>query len=133
MLFCLVVFLALTIPAASEETSAKEAPCRADVERYCASVEKEKGARSRCLRQHLAELSPACRERIESRQRRGGQPQRIGRVEDSCAADLSAHCPNEQRHGAQIRCLRAHGDELSAECSERLTQKRERKKLQPED
>jgi hypothetical protein len=131
MRLCLLAFLALTMRAASEEVPAKGGPCRADAERYCASVGMEKGARSRCLREHLAELSPTCRERIDSGRRHGADSKRIGPLED-CAADLHAHCPNEQRHGAQVRCLRAHRDELSAECSERVSGKRKPKQPQSE-
>jgi hypothetical protein len=35
--------------------------CRADVERFCASVEKGGGRKMMCLRDHASQLSPACR------------------------------------------------------------------------
>ena len=132
MLACLFTVLALASPAASEAPSPEDAPCRADAERYCASVERGQGARSRCLQEHLAELSSECRARVEARPPGGRKPKRVGGLDASCAADLSKHCPDESRHGARVRCLRAHRDELSEKCAERLEQKRGRKKAQPE-
>jgi hypothetical protein len=126
-------FLTLAVPAASEETSAQAGPCRADAERYCDSAGKEKGARFHCLRKHETELSPACRKKVESRRGRGAGSKRIGGLEEPCGDDLREHCPDVEKHGAQLRCLRAHSEELSAKCSERMTKKkREPEKSQPE-
>jgi hypothetical protein len=35
--------------------------CRADAERFCATVEKGGGRKMMCLRDHASQLSPACR------------------------------------------------------------------------
>jgi hypothetical protein len=91
-----LVFLALAVSAASEEPPAREGPCRADAERYCGSVGKEKGARIRCLRKHQAELSPACQERVESR-KGGVGSKRIGGMDEPCGDDLRAHCPDIEK------------------------------------
>ena len=37
-------------------------PCKADVEKFCKNVEQGKGRVARCLKEHKAELSQACRD-----------------------------------------------------------------------
>jgi len=60
-----------TQPAPSVERSeAREkvrAACGADVQKFCANIERAKGAMRGCLAAHEKELSPACKEAREER------------------------------------------------------------------
>ncbi len=51
-----------TPAAAKQEARAKfRAACGADVQKFCANVERAKGARRACLTAHETELSDACK------------------------------------------------------------------------
>jgi hypothetical protein len=41
--------------------------CSADIQKFCENVERGKGKVRECLTQHEADLSPACKTRIEKR------------------------------------------------------------------
>ena len=60
-----------TTPAPSaEKAEAREkfrAACGADVQKFCANVERAKGAMRSCLDTHASDLSPACKAAREER------------------------------------------------------------------
>lgn len=73
---CVLVAIAATLPlpaSAMDKTinmnpdakgsygSQPRIPCAPDAQRLCASVINNAGARAACLRQNMANLSPACR------------------------------------------------------------------------
>lgn len=43
-------------------------PCKADAQKFCAGVQPGQGRIIACLKQHAAELSPACKSGMEQRQ-----------------------------------------------------------------
>ena len=50
-------------PVSPEHAAAREkmrAACAADIQKFCAGIERGKGARRACLDQHQNELSPTC-------------------------------------------------------------------------
>ena len=47
-------------PALSEARAKMRAACAADVEKFCAGVERGKGGMRTCLREHRSELSADC-------------------------------------------------------------------------
>jgi hypothetical protein len=59
----MVVLVALLIPTATMA----EGECKADKERLCKDVVVAKGTVVACLKQHEAELSDACKARLEAR------------------------------------------------------------------
>jgi len=48
-------------PERAEAREKVRAACAADVQKFCASITREKGAMRTCLDTHQNELSPACR------------------------------------------------------------------------
>ncbi len=44
----------------AKKAEAKKGPCAADVQKFCAGVEKKKGNVQKCLVDNRAKLSPAC-------------------------------------------------------------------------
>lgn len=58
-------FLALlfSCPAFADE-AADDQPCREDLKKFCGDVKPGGGAVIQCMREHHAQLSPACQEKI---------------------------------------------------------------------
>jgi hypothetical protein len=48
-------------PALKQARAKMRAACAADLQKFCADVERGKGARRKCLRSHRTEISPECK------------------------------------------------------------------------
>ncbi len=48
----------------AKRAEAKKGPCAADVQKFCAQVEKKKGDVRKCLKENEAKLSDACKKNI---------------------------------------------------------------------
>jgi hypothetical protein len=60
----LTAALAQSAPPDAAKAAAREkfrAACAADVQKFCASIEKAKGAMRSCLEQHQTQLSDSCK------------------------------------------------------------------------
>jgi hypothetical protein len=98
-------------------------PCRAEIEKHCADVERGGGATGRCLREHHKELSPACRDHLAGRHAQ--RKERAQAVSAACKSELAQHCADhEPGEGGLIRCLRDHEADLSKECRAALPERR---------
>lgn len=71
MKFFLVLAAAMTLGSAvslAADDTAAAAPakgaCKADIQKFCASVPHEKGQVRSCLTEHSADLSDACKQRM---------------------------------------------------------------------
>ncbi len=85
--------------------------CKADVQKYCASVQPGGGRIAQCLKQNEAQLSASCKERIALVQAQ------LKEIKEACADDLQQFCAGVKPGGGKIaQCLKAHKDKLSAEC-----------------
>ncbi len=104
---------------------AQEKPCAADVEKFCQGIQPGGGRIGKCLAQHKAELSPACKARFEEVARQ------IKGIEQVCEDDIMRYCPGVKPGGGRIaRCLRQYRSELSAECKEKIAEVRKEMKKQ---
>ena len=56
-----------TAPATPEAMSKFRASCAADVQKFCAMVERGKGQIGKCLVSHTADLSDACKAAVAER------------------------------------------------------------------
>jgi len=115
----------LLIVAGSEALSERADPCRGDRNRYCANVEKGKGRHRKCLVEHKAELSEACREHIAAVEARPDKRAPKGRRGDglrkACSADLAERCPTAiGKRGKVMQCLRRNESDLSQPCQAKL-------------
>jgi hypothetical protein len=114
--------LAAGSPAPAEGPG-HDGPCRADVQKHCADVERGGGATGRCLREHEKDLSPACREHLAARHEE--MRKRADAVYAACKSEVAKHCPdNKPGEGGLIRCLRDHEADLSKECRAALPERR---------
>jgi hypothetical protein len=120
-----VVALAVGAPVAAQGPGRDPGPCRADVEKHCAGVERGGGGLGRCLREHQAELTPACRDHLAARHEK--MRARAEAVFAACESDLAKHCPGkEPGEGGLMRCLRDHESDLTQPCKDALPERQHR-------
>lgn len=87
---------------------AAEHPCMEDAKKLCPDVRPGHGRIAACLKQHKAEVSPACTARIKEF-REGGQ---------ACDADVQRLCPGSKPGKERQECMEQHKDQISAGCRE---------------
>jgi len=105
-----LALLSLASPVAAQPAGG---PCADDMKKLCADVQPGGGAKMKCLREHEAQLSDACKKRLEAMTTR--------RSEGPCAADVAKLCKDVQAGGGRIRqCLQQHQADLTPECKEQL-------------
>ena len=61
----LAVRVAIALVLSAGELAAASAPCDADMRTFCRGVEHEHGAMQRCMQEHFAALSSACRAHMQ--------------------------------------------------------------------
>ena len=80
--------------------------CEADRAKFCADQKMGEGL-GKCMKEHKAELSEACREMITDRK---------AAMKD-CKEDAKTLCADVKGgHGHKIKCLKEHADKLSEAC-----------------
>ena len=85
--------------------------CKADIEKFCKDVQPGKGQIAQCMKQHAAEFSPACKERIAEGK------EKVKECEKECKPDAEIFCKDiKPGQGRIMRCLKQHQAELSAGC-----------------
>lgn len=123
-ILCAVGLVAVGAPAWTEGPGrGRDGPCRADIEKHCADVERGGGAMARCLREHEKELSPGCRDHMAARHEQ--MKKRAETVSAACKGEVAKHCADhEPGEGGLMRCLRDHEADLSPDCRAALPDRR---------
>ncbi|MFZ1038061.1 MAG: cysteine rich repeat-containing protein [Smithella sp.] len=112
MLIVAAIFCLISSLVFSQEREEKGA-CKADAEKFCKDVEPVHGNMAQCMKQHEAELSPACKERIAAAN------EKVKECEKECKPDVEKICKDiKPGQGRIVRCLKQHQAELSAGCSQ---------------
>ncbi len=112
-----VAALAVTPAARAARTGG---PCRQDVQKFCPDTKPGGGALRDCLKQHAAELSPACQEHLKQAKAK------VKAWRQACEDDVQKFCASVQPGGGNIlKCLHQHHDELSKSCQDQMAQARE--------
>jgi hypothetical protein len=110
----------LVLVSAAAVRADDASPCRADVERLCAGVQRGEGRLRSCVRSHLSELSAACREHLEHVEqsfRSGFAPRLIL----ACKVELETLCKDVEPGGGRWRrCLGENTGRLSEPCQRLL-------------
>jgi hypothetical protein len=90
---------------------AQDRPCAGDVQKLCTDVEPgNRGGMLQCLKEHKANLSDACKQRLQTF------------AHEPCAEDAEKLCTDIQLGDKleMVHCLREHDTDLSDACKERL-------------
>lgn len=104
--------LSALLPAlAAREGNAMTQACRADFGKFCKGVQPGGGRVVECLKQHEAELAPACKSTL-------------GTI-DACGPEVKKICGEQAagQQGAMRECMKAHAKEFSAACRESVMPK----------
>jgi hypothetical protein len=101
----------LVFPLLTWPVFAQDRPCAADVQKLCGNVDPgNRGAMLQCLKEHEADLSDACKQRLQTF------------AHEPCAEDAEKLCTDVQPGNKLgiVHCLREHEADLSDACKERL-------------
>ncbi len=102
--------LVLGTMGGASQSFAKTETCRPEVEKFCKDLAPGEGRILKCLQEHDADLSEACRAYVNT------AAQYV-----ACIDDIMRLCPHTQPGGARgMKCLRTHQGELSTECKNQL-------------
>ena len=82
--------------------AAADAPCRDDARKFCASVQPGGGRAVACLKEHEADLGPACKAALPTLEK--------------CRAEVQALCGSGGKPRELRSCLRENAGKLSPEC-----------------
>ena len=102
----------LAAPAHAEKNADA---CKPDIAKFCKDVKPGGGAVHDCLKQHAAELSPACT------QAREATKEKIDGFSQTCGGDIKTHCADVKPGGRRIaQCLKKNQDSLTPACKDEL-------------
>ena len=88
--------------------------CKADVDRYCATVEPGDGKVIGCLSQHQLEVSRACQGELA---RIGAARDAVAAFRSTCASEVERLCAGVAREvGPLLECIEEKEDQISAAC-----------------
>jgi hypothetical protein len=105
VMFCFMVILSFAQDIYSHGA------CRADIEKFCKDIKPGHGQISQCMKQHEAELSPACEDHINAEKERGRDF-----IKD-CKPDVGKFCKGVMPgKGRLYRCLISNEARLSPDC-----------------
>ena len=110
-IFILLLTLIPIFPALSEPVFAQDRPCAADMQKVCPDVKPDdRAGMLQCLKDHEADLSDACKQRLQTF------------AHEPCAEDVEKLCTDSEI-GSKLKmlhCLKEHETDLSDGCKERL-------------
>lgn len=92
---------ALLFAVAAAGAAAADGPCRDDARKLCSKVQPGGGRAVACLKEHEADLSPACKAALPTM--------------EQCAQELRTLCPGDDRRALR-GCLRDKAAQLSPAC-----------------
>jgi hypothetical protein len=117
----LIAPLAVALTAVPEPAHAQrgQGPCRDDIQKFCAGVQRGGGRFRDCLLQHEAELTPACQQHLQQ------MKARVSAWRQACEGDAQKFCNGvAPGRGGIVKCLREHQNDLTQACKDQLAQGR---------
>jgi hypothetical protein len=115
--------IALTATGAGAADAPKGRPCQPDIQKLCKDVKLGAGRIRDCLKEHAAQLSPGCKQMMDTNQgifgeaKPGSPRHRAQGVLEACKDDLDKHCKGIEPGGGRLQvCLDQHKSELSDSC-----------------
>ncbi|MFI5398817.1 MAG: cysteine rich repeat-containing protein [Candidatus Binatia bacterium] len=111
--------VALQVAPSLAQPKRGEGPCREDVEKLCPNIKPGGGRYRDCLKQHAAELSPACQEHLKQVKAKAAA------WRQACKDDVQKFCSGTSPgQGRIVKCLHQHHDDLSQACKDQIAQAR---------
>jgi len=108
--------LVVGVTASLARAQRREGPCREDAERLCKDVKPGGGQIWKCLKEHEAQLSQSCKDRLQNARAE------TGKHYGACTGDIEKLCHGVQVGGGRIHaCLQQHEADLSAACKAELS------------
>jgi Cysteine rich repeat len=99
-------------PAALAQAAKGDGPCAEDAKKFCPGMQPGGGHIAKCMKEHEAELSPACQSRIAAAK------QRMEQVKEECKGDAEKFCKGvKPGQGRILSCLKSHQSELAPACA----------------
>ena len=92
--------------------------CREDVEKLCKGVKAGDGAIMKCLKEHEALLSPACKAKGDAMKEKFKDQRHA--IRDTCRDDFEKNCKGTEGPKKRLECLQAHFAGLSEACKNSL-------------
>lgn len=95
--------------------------CGDDQKKLCGKVQSGGGRIRQCLKEHLSEVSPKCKQVIQETSQ--GARQRAGGFRAVCKDEIDKLCRGTEPGGGRLmECLKKHEGDLSADCKQALGQ-----------
>jgi hypothetical protein len=93
--------------------------CKDDFKKFCSGVRPGRGRGWQCLKQHEAELAPACQEHLS--RMRDRLEKKKEQISQACQADKEQFCKDVLPGDGRIaKCMKEHREQLSAGCKESM-------------
>jgi hypothetical protein len=115
----LAAFVVLALCAATADAQRRDGPCVGDVKNFCSDVRPGDGRMYRCLTDHKARLSRACRDRMNR------SAERLQSLATACQSDIEKHCKGASPgDGRILACLKERQGDLEHACMAELRRAR---------
>ncbi len=102
-------------PAPAQPRGNGGGACTVDLEQFCKGVEPGAGRIHRCLEEHEAQLSDACKQHVAQMR------ERTRTIEEACKDEVTKFCKSVSVGGGRVRnCLKRHEPALSPSCKTAL-------------
>lgn len=118
----ILILCVLSLPLVGMEVRAEDArSCADDIAKFCKNVQPGGGRIAKCLKEHEHELSGACKAHLADVKKK------VKEAFQACQDDVSQFCKDVKPGGGRIvNCLKEHEAELSAECKEKMSQRKKK-------
>ena len=119
----LIAPLAAMLSVSPARAERMAGPCRQDVQKLCPDIKPGGGAFRDCLKQHEAELSPACKAHVAQ------MKTQIEAWRQACQSDVQQFCASIAPGGGNVvKCLHQHSDQLSQGCKDEMAKAHHRRR-----
>jgi len=89
-----------------------DGPCAEDAKKFCGNEQPGGGRIAKCMKQHEAQLSPACQSQMKAAE------QRYEEFSKDCKPDAEKFCKGiRPGQGRILACLKSHQAELAPACA----------------
>ena len=118
-----VIGLGLAVLAGSSQ-AAESTPCTPDIEKFCKDAKDGMAGSVKCLNEHQAELSEACKKHRETLRAQLQANRQAGlKLVRACKSDIDKFCKGVKPGGGRVAdCLKKNGSKLSAPCKTALAE-----------